>query len=36
MQRYLIEASQAVYQTQIDLTEQQTKLRTFIRKDEAQ
>lgn len=36
MQRYLIEASQSVDQTQLDLAEEQTKLRTFIRKDEDQ
>lgn len=36
MQRYLIEASQTVDKTQVDLSEQQTKLRTFNRKDEEQ
>ena len=36
MQRYLIQASEDVDQTKLDLAEQQTKLRPFIRKDEAQ
>jgi predicted DNA-binding protein len=36
MQRYLIEASQEVDQTQLELAEQQSKLRTFVKKDAAQ
>ena len=36
MQRYLIEASQEVDQTRLELDEQQTKLRTFVKKDAAQ
>lgn len=33
MQRYLIEASQEVDQTQLELAEQQSKLRPFTKKD---
>ena len=36
MQRYLIEAAHEVDQTQLELEEQQTKLRTFVKKDAAQ
>lgn len=36
MQRYLIEASQEVDQTQLELAEQQSKLRPFTKKDTSQ
>lgn len=36
MQRYLIQAADEVDQTKLDLADQQTKLRAFTRKDEAQ